>query len=65
MIAPDPLILTAYIFFACMFAGFGLAFASNNHPKIGGLLMVSGGVTFLLLANYCRYCITPITQVAP
>jgi VIT1/CCC1 family predicted Fe2+/Mn2+ transporter len=65
MIAPDPLILTAYIFFACMFAGFGLALSSKNHPKIGGLLMISGGVTFLLLSNYCLYCITPAIQVAP
>ena len=65
MIAPDPLILTAYIFFACMFAGFGIALASKNHHKIGGLLMMSGGVSFMLLANYCLYCITPAIQVAP
>ena len=63
MTALDPFIVTAYIFFGCMFAGFGLAFASKNHPKIGGLLMISGGVTFLLLANYCL--IAAFTPVFP
>ena len=59
----DPLIVTAYASFGCAFAGFGLAFATKNHPRVGGTLMISGGVTFLLLAHYCY--VAAFTPVFP
>jgi hypothetical protein len=65
MTVPDPFVLTLYIFSACILAGFGLTATSKNHPKIGGALMMSGGVAFLMLANYCLYCITASPTVIP
>lgn len=61
MTAPDPFVITMCIFFGCMFTGFGLAFVSKSHPKIGGALMISGGILFLLLSAYClNAAFTPV-----